>query len=228
MRLNLVVEGQTEEAFVNQILKPHLVQCQVWPSARCITTGRKRDVASKGGIGSYARARRDLTTWMKEDRNADIRFSTMFDLYGLPSDFPGYESARDLSDPFERVEQLQDAMRNDLEDGRFIPYLQLHEFEALLLADPQKFRARFSESGAGIQKLVELVSSYECPELIDDGYHTAPSRRIADLIPEYAGAKVSAGPIVAANIGLHVIRSKCRHFGKWLGTLEDLARHGTA
>ncbi len=206
VRLNLVVEGQTEEAFVNQILKPHLVQCQVWPSARCITTGRKR----KGG-------------------SAAIRFSTMFDdLYGLPSDFPGYESARDLSDPFERVEQLQDAMRNDLEDGRFIPYLQLHEFEALLLADPQKFRARFSESGAGIQKLVELVSSYEYPELIDDGYHTAPSRRIADLIPEYAGAKVSAGPIVAANIGLHVIRSKCRHFGKWLGTLEGLARHGTA
>lgn len=227
VRLNLVVEGQTEEAFVRQILKPHLEQYHVWPSARCIMTGRKRGVASKGGIGSYARAKRDITMWMKEDRNADARFTTMFDLYRLPTDFPGYEPARDLSDPFERVEHLQDALRDDLEDVRFIPYIQLHEFEALLLADPRKLQARFSENGAGIQELVELVSTYDSPELIDDGFDTAPSKRIADLIPEYAGAKVSAGPIVARNVGLHVIRSKCRHFGRWLGTLEGLAAHGT-
>ncbi len=41
VRLNFIVEGQTEEAFVKQILKPHLAELSVWANARCVMTSRK-------------------------------------------------------------------------------------------------------------------------------------------------------------------------------------------
>ena len=60
----------------------------------------------------------------------------MFDLYALPADFPGYAEARREVDPYGKVRILEDALGNDIADRRFIPYIQLHEFEALILADP--------------------------------------------------------------------------------------------
>ena len=45
---------------------------------------------------------------MKGDRNDDARFTTFFDLYGLPTDFPDYEKARNLSDPYDRVNVLEE------------------------------------------------------------------------------------------------------------------------
>ena len=48
-------------------------------------------------------------------------------------------------DPYRRVKILEDALRDDISDlrRRFIPYFQVHEFEALLLPDPQKLEAQF-------------------------------------------------------------------------------------
>ena len=46
-RLYIIVEGQTEEAFVNQTLKPHLGNFLVGASALVVTTSRKR--GTRGG-----------------------------------------------------------------------------------------------------------------------------------------------------------------------------------
>ena len=94
VRLHFIVEGQTEEAFVNQILNPHLANFAVWTKARCVETLRKRGVKHRGGIARYAQAKRDITNWIKEDQNSDARFTTMFDLYGLPESFPGYQAVK--------------------------------------------------------------------------------------------------------------------------------------
>ena len=147
----------------------------------------------------------------------------MFDLYHLPTDFPGYKDATQISDPYRRVRTLEEALRGDIADLRFIPYVQLHEFEALLLSDPQKLDSQFSHRSTGIRRLVELVSTFDSPELINEGSTTAPSKRITDEIPEYERMKKSAGPIVAEKIGLPALRSKCEHFRKWLEHLEALA-----
>ncbi len=160
--------------------------------------------------------------WMLEDQNADARFTTMFDLYGLPHDFPCYEESTGPRDPYERGRILEDSLREDVADSRFIPYIQLHEFEALLLADPQKLDPQFNENRVGIQRLVQMANGFMSPELIDDGPDLAPSKRIAEEIPEYPRSKVSAGPITAERIGLHTLRTKCQHFDAWLGTLESL------
>ena len=106
IRLHFVVEGQTEETFVNQTLVPHLARLSVFSDARCVATSRKRGVKYRGGGGSYAQVKNDIARWIREDANADARFTTMFDLYELPSGFPGHESAPMLNDPRQRVKML--------------------------------------------------------------------------------------------------------------------------
>jgi len=222
VRLHCIVEGQTEETFVNRVLRPHLAPLSIWTKARCVMTSRRHGVKYRGGIKRYAQAESDIKAWMIEDRNSDARFTTMFDLYRLPTDFPGYKDAAQISDPYQRVRTLEEALRGDIDDLRFIPYLQLHEFETLLLSDPQKLDSQFPDRSTGIRRLVELVSTFGSPELINEGSTTAPSKRITDEIPEYERRKQSAGPIVAEKIGLSALRSKCEHFGEWLKSLEAL------
>ena len=221
IRLNFIVEGQTEEAFVRRILSPHLANLEVYVKVRCVETSRSRNIKHRGGIKNYEKARNDINAWIKEDRNSDVRFTTMFDVYGLPTNFPGYKDAKQASDPYERVKILEDALGEDISDRRFIPHFQLHEFEALLLSDPQKLDSQFDNS-TGIRRLVDMVASFDSPELINDGNNTAPSKRIIGEIPEYERMKPSAAPIVAEKIGLPTLRLKCKHFGEWLCKLETL------
>ena len=223
VRLNFIVEGQTEETFVNRTLGPHLGNLSIWARARSVETSRRRGVKYRGGIVNYAKAKNDINAWRMEDRNRDARFTTMFDLYGLPPDFPGYEDALKASSPYDRVRVLEHALEEDISDPRFIPYLQLHEFETLLLSDPRKLGLQFVDSSVGIRKLVKMASGFESPEHINDGIDTVPSKRISDAVPEYGRMKPSAGPIVAEKIGLSALRSKCAHFGEWIGKLEGLA-----
>ena len=145
VRLNIIVEGQTEETFVNLTLKPHLSRFSIGVSARVVTTKNKRGTKYRGGLSTYFKAKRDITLWIKQDRNPDVRFTTMFDLYGLPTDFPGYKSAVARDDPYQRVEALEDALGNDISDWRFIPYIQLHEFEALILSDPRAIASNWDK-----------------------------------------------------------------------------------
>ena len=221
IRLNFIVEGQTEEAFVKRILSPHLANLEVYVKVRCVLTSWKNNIKHRGGIKNYEKARNDINAWIKEDRNSDVCFTTMFDVYGLPTNFPGYKDAKQIADPYGRVKVLEDALREDISDRRFIPHFQLHEFEALLLSDPQKLDAQFDNS-TGIRRLVDMVAGFDSPELINDGNNTAPSKRIIGEIPEYEKMKPSAAPIVAEKIGLPTLRLKCKHFGEWLCRLETL------
>lgn len=232
IRLHFVVEGQTEETFVNSLLVEHLGSYNIVADARRVETSRRRArfyrervVDAKiyrGGMINYTKAKGDLLRWMKEDHNADAYFTTMFDLYALPNDFPSFTEARKQVDPYKRVEQLEVAFAVDMSHQRFIPYIQLHEFEALILSDPVQFDARFNEHSDKIKNLIKICSQVQSPEMIDDGIETAPSKRIINEIPDYAGAKSSAGPLIAMRIGLQTIRAKCPHFASWLTRLESL------
>lgn len=86
---------------------------------------------------SYAHAVTDLELLRKMKVDGEYErhvFTTMFDLYALPDDFPGYETAKAIGEPYVRVAALETAFAEAINDGRFIPYIQLHEFEALLFA----------------------------------------------------------------------------------------------
>jgi hypothetical protein len=232
IRLHCVVEGQTEEEFVNAVLAEHLGRFGISADVRRVETSRQRaryrsgrtvpPKIFRGGLSSYSKARKDLDFWMKEDQNPDARFTTMFDLYALPSDFPAYEQASRAVDPRQRVETLERAVAADITDRRFVPYIQLHEFEALVLAEPLALASEFPGREVAVGRLDALARQYDNPELIDDGEQTAPSKRIMSEIPEYEGRKASAGPLVVAKIGLGKLRLKCPHFAGWLAKLEGL------
>lgn len=153
----------------------------------------------------------------------------MFDLYALYSDFPGTQEANKQKHlPYERVKTLEQAFAKEMNDPRLIPYLQLHEFETLLYCQLDAFAIYYDDCRKQIDALAEdagaiLVS----PELIDDGQHSAPSKRIAKQFPDYRDAKPEAPVTIATMIDLSVIRSKCHHFNNWLTTLEQLD-HGTS
>ena len=223
--LHIIAEGQTEQQFVLKILRPHLAQYQVYADARCILTSRDKHSGKqyRGGLLSYQKAKNDIQTWLKEDSRTSCRFSTMFDLYALPNDFPDFTNAQKKTDPYQKIACLEAALAQDIQDNRFIPYIQLHEFEALILADAQKLDWEYLEHERAIANLVAMVGD-TCPELINDGAETAPSKRILKQIPEYD--KVTAGWTVVEQIGLATLRHKCPHFNEWLTRLEQLGATG--
>jgi hypothetical protein len=221
IRLHFVVEGQTEETFVNQMLVPHLGHFRVVGDARCVLTSRQGFRQFKGGVSKYVQISRDLLLWMKEDQNRDARFTTMFDLYRLPGDFPGRAKGQTVTDPYQRVNVLEQSMADDIQDRRLSPHIQLHEFEALLFTDIRRLLIEFPSAGGAVAELDASTQHFSSPELIDDGLETAPSKRIITAIPDYAGLKVTAGPRVASDIGFTAIREKCPHFDGWLRRLEQ-------
>ncbi len=209
VRLHIVVEGQTEETYVNRVLKLHLADLEVWVDARSVETGRKRGLVCRGGLCEYRRLRQDLVRWMKQDDHPEVFFTTMIDLYGLDrlkDTFPGWDDALRNPDPYRKVAGLEEAWHTDIGHPRFIPYLQLHEFEALLLASPTHLSAEFVGHDQEIATLQAMANGFASPELINDGQQTAPSKRIISELPQYEGMKASAGPIVAEKIGLAMLR----------------------
>ena len=166
----------------------------------------------------------DIQRRLRQERAADVFFTSMVDLYALPGDFPGRETAEDLRHvPRERVQSLEEVWSDAAGDPRFLPYLQLHEFEACLFTDIGELRG-ICEANRAEEPLRRIADQYESPELIDDGAQTAPSKRIEQHIPAYPDLKVTVGPEAAARIGLAAIRAACPHFGKWLTRLEQLGR----
>lgn len=221
IRLHITTEGQTELQFTKTVLAPHLCVFNVFADGRSVLTSKDNRLSKeyRGGLISYIKAKQDILNWLKEDNHPECRFTTMFDLYALPNDFPGYTEAALITDKYKRVSSLEEKMAQDINDTRFIPYIQLHEFEALILADPQQLDGEYLGHDQAINNLISMVGDKN-PELINDGPETAPSKRILNEIPEYD--KATAGPAVAEKIGIRTIREKCPHFHEWLSILEQL------
>jgi len=145
----------------------------------------------------------------------------MLDLYALPGTFPGWLQADACSTALQKATALESALQCDLGDPRLIPYIQLHEFEALLFCDLGELRTRISGSGPALEALARSVAHLD-PEDINQGPATAPSKRIIQHIPIYEKAKVRVGAPAAAAIGLPRLRSRCPHFNAWIERLEAI------
>lgn len=221
-RLYLIAEGQTEQTFADNLIKPHLAQYQVYMhNPVLVAHAKKKGRIHRGGGRSYVPMKNDIIRFLKQDKDSDVFFT--IDLYALYSDFPGLSEAQQMqSNPFERIKFLEQKFSEDIGDPRFIPYLQLHEYEAYLFSDPTCFEYFNTANTQAVNILQTIASQYETPELINGGAHTAPSKRIIDLFPDYK--KATFGPQLAAKVGLSVIRDRCLHFNEWLLKLEALGR----
>ncbi len=221
IRLNITTEGATELRFVKDVLFKHLQPYGIYCSYRSVLTSK--EYHKRGGMTNYAKAKKDIQQWLKEESSSDRRFTTMFDYYALPNDFPGYSDAQRLTSPYDKVKCIEEALAENIKDARFIPYIQLHEFEALLFAGLEMLLLEYEERSKEVENLKKLLSQAPYnnnPELINDQKETAPSHRIIAEIPEYQ--KVNSGSLITGLISIAVIRSKCRHFDEWLTKLEKL------
>lgn len=217
IRVNMLVEGQTEEIFVKRVLATYLGEQGIFVTARSVETSRKKGTISRGGGLKYVRFRNDLSRWMKEDPQA--WYTSMIDFYALPDDFPGMDLIPSINNPYERVEHVENALASDISSRSFIPYIQLHEFEALLLSEPKMFGKYFIGKDRATNQLANYCNGFPTPEHINLGAETSPSKSIIRFIPEYHKAKIAASPIIAGHIGMERMRGKCKHFSEWLDRL---------
>ncbi len=224
-RLLIHVEGQTEESFVNEILRSHLV-AQGYHSVDARIVGNARLRERRGGIRHWASVRKDIVNHLREDQ--DCIATTMVDYYGLPFTWPGRETARSLGTIDQKAACVQDAVRDDVsremgngfELGRFIPFVVMHEFEGLLFSDCASFSRGIGRADLE-QSLREIREGFETPEHINDSPDTAPSKRLKSLLPGYE--KPLLGVLAVLEVGLLRIRAECPHFDGWLKQLESRA-----
>lgn len=213
-RVYLLVEGQTEESFVRELLQPHYARIGLFLTPIIVSTSP----GHRGGVTSYAKVRPQIERLCKQD--ADAHVSTMFDLYALPSDFPG------KSDPawpsqgsgHQKAEFVEARMALDIGQINFIPNLMVHEYEALLFVQPERFADWADED---VVEALQAARRTNAPEDINDSPQTAPSKRILAAMPGYQ--KPVHGPLLACAIGLDALRADCPHFDGWLSRLETLA-----
>ncbi len=226
-RLCLTVEGHTEQTFAVDVLQPYLSRFNVMvvkPRLTGLHARRKGRIPTGGLLNTLEHSLADIGRWMREDRSSDARFSMMVDLYSLPTDCPGYKDAVRLADPHRRAAHLEKALANALTDPRFIPYLQVHEFEALVLANPDSFSEWFDAVDTQVAKLKAECKPFQTPEHINGGQLTHPKARIKKHIEDYD--ENVDGPALAQYVGLAAIKGKCPHFAEWLTKLEQLDAGG--
>ena len=222
-RLYLTVEGQTEAAFVISILVGHLANFNVFLAPPRFTglNRRRRGRIPRGGLlHTFSHALADLQIWLKEDQSPEARFSMMVDLYALPNDFPGFQAGMEQSTGVAQAISLEKSLAATIGDSRFIPYLQVHEYEALVLTDPNRLATLYEIGRADLKALADQCSVYATPEDINHGSQSHPKSRIKASVPAYD--ENIAGPLLTENIGLPTLRDRCPHFGQWLTRLEQL------
>ncbi len=217
-KIHILVEGQTEETFVRSMLGPHLSRIGINATPILVFTRRGEGItAFRGGFVPYARLRKDLLRLLGDSSAALV--TTMLDFYGLGRGFPGRDNMP-TGDCYQRVAHVESAFANDVNNPRFLPYLMLHEFEAMLFVNPKEIAALFPGSDAEA-KLLAVRRGFGTPEEINDHPESCPSARILGYLPGYK--KTLHGSLVIGRIGLDRIRTECSHFDTWLKRLESLA-----
>lgn len=220
VNLMIIVEGYTEQDFVNRILAPHLGSYGVWAVAPLI--GRS---GHKGGDVRFDRLKADAQKFLSQQ--ADTYITLFFDFYGIGS-WPGLEKARGAKTPAQKskllCESTHDEIRNLFSNlrtvERFIPYFSMHEFEALLFSAPKTLAQELNVALHDIESILDTCGE---PENINDSKLTAPSKRLEQLRSGYQCKKRDNNIRIAQAIGLATMRRHCPLFDAWVRRLENLA-----
>ena len=213
-----LVEGTTEKIFIANILVPYLAEKSVFMTPIIISKP-----GQKGGDIRFSRVKNDIEKHLKQRR--DTYLTLFFDFYGLKKDWPGFDDSKQQTTPCNKAtklniatkKQVTELFKNFDAERRFIPYVSMHEFEALLFSEPLKLAEQLNVSQSKIEKIIN-----ECgePENIDDSPATAPSKRLENLSNRFK--KTSTGIAIAKAIGLTKIRKSCPIFNAWLTMVENL------
>jgi hypothetical protein len=213
-RLIIIVEGGTEQEFVNKILLPYFYSKGIFD----VSTFQIKH--SKGGLSKYNHLKTDILNCIYQSNTV---ITTLIDFYGLPSDFPEFNQIKNIEEKNEKVEFLEKAIKKDLENTQnqkfenFIPYIQLHEFEALIFSSKESIYNNFEEYKINKPEIEKIFTEFQNPEEINDNPNTSPSKRLLKNIKGYN--KIVDGVLILENTGLPKILEKCPRFNNWLNNI---------
>jgi len=213
-RLIIVCEGQTEQSFCQNVLSPYFLSKGIVVEAPTIKH-------SHGGIVPWETLKHQLVEHLHE---GDAVVTMLIDFYRIKDSyqFPGWEEAKTIKDSQDKMNGLFQDMLNDMPEelmNRFVPYIQLHEFEGLLFSDICAFRNNFMPAECDFDAIQSAIDEFENPEDINNKPETAPSSRLMSAVAGYD--KVLYGTILAEETGLGTIRSKCPLFNSWIERIEE-------
>ncbi len=207
----ILVEGQTEKKFVDNVLLEYFSKKNIFLSSTIVTTKKiKTGKNYKGGIASYQKVKNEVLNLLKDSSNDLV--TTMFDLYGLPDDFPCFDISKS-------VKELEMAFEKNINSIRFKPFFVKYEFEGLLFSKSEEIANQVLNHNVK-NELQKIEDDFNSPEDINNHPTTAPSKRIKKIIPYYD--KVADGVIIAEKIGLDKIRKECKHFDEWIRFIEKI------
>ncbi len=215
--LVVVVEGHSEERFVRRTLREHLPSRLVVRAIKPLT-GKKPD-------GSAARGGGDWTKWLGQVRlalsskNPDLVVTTMFDLYGLPSNCPVPRPAKPTGTKA-FADALEGAMVKAIRDPRFVPNILRHEFETLVLAALPELQEFLVPSVRKRLRFLRSLVDKNTPEEINCGKETAPSKRLEKA--NIGFSKLLHGVPAVHAAGIPKLKEACPRFASWISKLEKL------
>lgn len=216
-RVIVICEGETEKEFCKKTLSPYFIRKNILIEPPLIKK-------SMGGIVKWGELKKQILHHLKNEPDAYI--TTLIDYYGLYSkyEFPNWDKSLKIADKNKRMDFLEIEMASNIDDAlrhRYIPYMQLHEFEGLLFNEIKVFFEQIPQNElVGVKELQATLQDYENPEMINDTKETSPSHRLERIIRGYN--KVVYGNILAEAIGLDKIRSKSPRFDNWLKKIEQI------
>lgn len=209
--LIIVVEGQTEETFVKEILRPYFNSLGLY---EVIPIKIQTSKGHKGGFVNYQHLKNDVKQLLKRP---DAVVTTFVDYFRLPTSLPNYEACMQKTQTNEKISCLEESMQQDIGNVNFIPYIQKHEFEALLFSSKTPFKKYFDEKVES--EIGKIIEKYASPEEINDNPSTAPSKRLLSLIPKFD--KIDDGNTIALEIGIEQILNQCPRFRNWIEVIKE-------
>lgn len=210
----ILCEGQTEEAFINEVLGPYFANLMIFIKPIICTTKRTTSKKYKGGVSDYNKVKNELTILCKQHKNEMI--TTMFDYYAMPSNTPNINCNE--VDVYRRMELIEEAINNDIGQPNCFFNFMLHEFEGMLFSSPDAFIEITDEQT--VEKIRKMRDEAISPEHINNSPETAPSKRLESLIPNYA--KVKNGALISKNIGIDTLLKECKHFAEWVEKIKNI------
>lgn len=212
MRLIIVVEGKTEEEFVNEIIRPYFQSIGFYDiTAIKIQTSK----GFKGGFVNYQHLKRDIMRLLHE---SNTLVTTFVDYFRIPNNLPDFENCMKFSQASERIICLEASIKSDIGyEGRFIPYIQQHEFESLLFTNSKSYSIYYDNNV--VFAIERIIVQYDNPEDINDSPTTAPSKRLLSIISNYK--KVTDGNLIALETGIEQIMIRCPRFRAWIELLQE-------
>jgi hypothetical protein len=159
-RLIIIVEGDTEKEFVDTVLCPYFSIKNIHDIS-CFKIKH-----SRGGLSKYSHLKIDILNCIHQ---SNVIVTSLIDFYALPKDFPKYEESKNINNKIEKVEFLELSIKKEIEESQnqkfnnLIPYIQLHEFEALIFSSLNGFNI-YESSKINKIEIKKIFEKYQNPE----------------------------------------------------------------